>query len=358
MSVVLRVSVSPGELRVAAVEDGVLLDFALWRPGRPDGVDDIYRGRVVAVAPALAGCFVALGDQDGFLPDSDGGRGLGEGDFVAVRVTRAAQAGKGMRLSARDVRAEAGAPGLVARGPGAVLEMAVLHPDATVLIDDAAALAGLRSELGDRLRLVARAFDDGLEAEIDGLFATPVPVSGGVIHIEPTRALVAIDLDSGLGGGRMLRGGAHLAANRAMLPELVRQIRLRDLGGLILVDFAGLAVKRRVALGPELAALLACDPRRPRLAGFTHLGLAEIVRTRRRPALHELVEGAHAIGLAALREASRLKGGRLVLRAAPAIVAALESDEVALAAYARGAVYPLRLVADPAVSYVIEVVGK
>ena len=88
------------------------------------------------------------------------------------------------------------------------------------------------------------------------------------------------------------------------------------------------------------------------------MGLAEIVRTRRRPPLYELALGAHAVGLEALREASRLKGARLLLRAAPAIVAALEGDEVALAAYARGAVYPLRLVADPAVSYVIEEVGK
>ncbi|MCX7383213.1 MAG: ribonuclease, partial [Alphaproteobacteria bacterium] len=59
---------SPGEVRVAAW-DGTLVDAAIWRPGSPDGVGDIHRGRVTRKFPALAGAFVALADGDGFLPD-------------------------------------------------------------------------------------------------------------------------------------------------------------------------------------------------------------------------------------------------------------------------------------------------
>ena len=39
---------------MAAVTDGALVDYALWRPGSPDGVGDIHRGRVTAIVPAMA----------------------------------------------------------------------------------------------------------------------------------------------------------------------------------------------------------------------------------------------------------------------------------------------------------------
>ncbi|HTW28775.1 MAG TPA: ribonuclease, partial [Acetobacteraceae bacterium] len=98
----IRVASSPGEARVAVVTGGGLADYAIWRPGAPDGVGDLHRGRVTARVPALAGAFVALaGVPDGFLPDSEGGAGVTVGDPVGVRITRAAQGGKGPRLSAR-----------------------------------------------------------------------------------------------------------------------------------------------------------------------------------------------------------------------------------------------------------------
>ncbi len=51
--------------------------------------------------PALAGAFVALAGAEGFLPDSAGAAGLSAGTLLGVRVTRAAQGGKGPRLTAR-----------------------------------------------------------------------------------------------------------------------------------------------------------------------------------------------------------------------------------------------------------------
>ena len=46
---------SPGEIRVAVMRDDVLVEYAIWRPGAPDGVGDVYRGRVLAKVPAMGG---------------------------------------------------------------------------------------------------------------------------------------------------------------------------------------------------------------------------------------------------------------------------------------------------------------
>jgi len=359
---ILAVS-SPGEVRVAAVDgDGVLLDYAIWRPGAPDGVGDLYRGRVTARMPALAGCFVLLDGADGFLPDSEGGRDASQGTVLGVRVTRAAQGGKGPRLTARLTATEqatvgGGAPALLARGPSAVERLASLHPDAAILTDDGSLTALLRPRLGDRLATRAQVLDDALADAIDVLGSPEVALpGGGRLLIQPTAALVAIDLDSGAASaGRQGKAAAQFGFNRAALPVLARQIQLRSLSGAILVDFAGLAARRRPALAPELATALAQDPGGARLLGFTALGLAEIVRPRVHPPLHELLAGPHAAGLAALRQAARDVGPEHApalrppaLRASPAIVAALQADPVALPDLVRRTGRSLMLRSDPA----------
>ncbi len=151
--------------------------------------------------------------------------------------------------------------------------------------------------------------------------------------------------------------GAHMgvvALNRDALPELARQIRARNLGGAIMVDFAGLSPKRREALAEPLREALAADGH-ARLLGFTHLGLAEIVRDRVHPPLHEVLGrpvSALTRGLAALRQAARdaaaRPGKRFALRATPAVIAALEGLPGALDAFAAEAGAALVLHADPA----------
>lgn len=355
--VTLFATASPGEIRVAAVDAAGLLDYAIDRPGRPDGVGDLYRGRLSARVPALAGAFVELGEATGFLPDSEGGAAP-EGSLLAVRVTRAPQGGKGPRLSARLTEAEqavgAASPkqGLIARGPGAVEQLAALHPGAAIQLDSPALAARLRPVLGARLHLVPRAFDDALEAATAALAEPQASLPGGAtLTITPTPALTALDLD--LAAATATKRGkrdAHEAANRAALPALARQIRLRNLGGGIVLDLAGLSPKRRAALAPALEAALAPDPLRPRLLGFTALGFAEILRPRIHPPLHELLAGPHAAALAALREAAARVAASpataLRLRAAPALVTALRADTVALADFADRAGRPLALADD------------
>lgn len=347
----ILVACSPGELRVAVVADG-LLDYAIGRPGRPDGLGDLYRGRVVARVPAMAGAFVALPDTEGFLPDSDGADGLSEGMAVTVRVTRSAQGGKGPRLSARLPQHEVGPPDLLARGPGAVERMAALHPAAPIVADDPAVVAALRPILHERIA-VGPVLDDTLEGWIDALADPAVALPGGMAAtIYPTPALVAIDVDAGgATADRRAKRAAQVAANLAMLPALARQIRLRNLSGAILVDVAGLAVKQRAVLAPAFAAALADDPQRPRFLGFTALGLAEIRRPRAHPPLHELLAGPHAAGLLALRSvmqsAAKEPAAVFRLRAAPDVAAALAADPVALPDLARRTGRTLIVQSDP-----------
>jgi hypothetical protein len=385
MSTRILASSSPGEVRVAVVRGNELTDYALWRPGAPDGVGDLHRGRLAARMPALAGAFVALAGADGFLPDSEGGKGLTEGALLGVRVTRAAQGGKGPRLTARLLPEEAaltaaGDVRLVRRGPGPLVELAERYPDAAIEADGAIPSPfqgpGADEGLGEGIlasrdiprqplppsatpkdkggwRIVPRAFDDDLETQIDSLADPSVVLANGVrLRIHPTPALIAIDVDVG-GAAATNRGKAshHLAVNRSVLPELARQIRLRNLSGAILVDLAGLSARRRVALGPTIGQSLAGDPLEPRFLGFTALGLAEIVRPRVHPPLHELLAGPHAAGLAALRqiaaEVAAQPARMPALRASPVVARALEDDTTARGGLARLTGRALILRVDP-----------
>jgi len=349
----LLVATSPGEWRIQLREGDMLLDYAIWRPGAPDGVGDIHRGRVVAVVPALGGAFIAIAGAEGFLPDRAGAAGLGVGDHLSVRVLRAGQGGKGPRLAA-DPTDSSGPVALLARGRGPLLDLAAAYPAAHVLIDAPAAIPALRPQLGERLVLVPRAWTEDEAADAESLAAPSASLPGGMVaHIHPTPALVAIDIDSaGASAADAPKARAQMGANLAALPALAGQIRQRNLSGAILVDFAGLPSRKRAALGPALAAALARDPLAPRLLGFTQLGLAEIMRPRTRPPLHELLAGPHAAGLAALRRVAAMVAAEPqrmpALRAAPAVVSALQSDPIALAELAGQAGRKLTLRSDPA----------
>lgn len=367
MSITIRVAASPGEAHVAVVRDNRLIDYALWRPGAPDGVGDIVQGRVTAVVPAMAGAFVALPDSrdgaEGFLPDSEGAKGLTVGTIVTVRITRAAQGGKGPRLSVHppsprrpEDTASRPLPVLVpGPGPTPVQRLAARYPGAPILVDD----PGLAATIGQGARSVPSVLDEDVAEAIEALSRPEIDLPGGArLSIWPTPALVAIDVDSAAALARGLSGhtgsarGRHEAVNRALLPDLADQIRLRALSGAILIDFAGLPAKRRSVLGPDLAAALSHDPLNPRLLGFTALGLAEVVRPRVHPPLHELLASPLAAGLAGLRAVLAATGtdprSMPALRAHPAVVAALQADPVALADLRRRTGRALTLRADPA----------
>jgi Ribonuclease G/E len=338
---------TPGEDRTALTRNDILTEFYIHRQGAPDGYGDLHWARVISLVPAMAGAFLALADTDAFLPDTAGAKDLTEGDHLAVRITRAAQGGKGPRVTARLTDAERGcaAPGpvrLLRRGPSPLEELRAIHPTA---------------------ELHTGTLPEPLASEIEALGSPAIALPGGMTgSVTPTAALTAIDLDSAAATAeRAPKLTAQFARNAASLPELARQIRLRNLSGAVLIDFSGLPARRRAALSAGLEAELAGDRVGPRLMGFTALGFAEILRPRLRPPLHEVLRGPHAAGLAALRraqaEAASAPGRRLVLRAPPSVIGALEADPGALADAARAMTHRLVLRSDPALpglSWIIE----
>ena len=330
------------------MQDGVLTDYVIWRPGRQDGLGDVHRGRVTAMVPGMAGAFVALAGGDGFLPDSAGADRCGVGDLIAVQVVRAAQGGKGPRLAMVSEPPGSGPPVLLRPGMNPILRLAALHPG-PVLVDEAALLATLRPALNGRLSL-GGPWPDTLRDTVATLAERVIALPGGLrATIEPTAALVAIDMDMAAAtSGRDAKVPRQEAANRAALPALARQLRLRNLSGAILIDLAGIPLRRRAYLAEALRAALAPDPAKPRLLGFTAGGLAEIYRPRSHPPLHELLAGPHAAGLAALRTIAAMDpAAPPVLHASPDVVSALESDPAALPALAIRLGRPLVLRSDP-----------
>jgi Ribonuclease G/E len=289
--VLIAVSARAAAARIALLDGDVLAEFYLWDRQAPDGVGDIHTGRVTARAPAMAGCFVDLGHgQTGFLPDSAGGKALTVGDYLTVRVSRAAQSGKGARLAAAPGE-PADKPGLLRRGPGPLLDLAARFPAAGIVIDDHALIAALRPALEGRMSYRADCFDPVLEDEVASLAEPTAALSRGAkMHVAVTAALTAIDIDAGAATGDMgEKAHSQLALNAALLPEIIRQIVLRNLSGGILIDFAGMKSAARPKLATALDTALARDPLKPKFLGFSHLGYAELTRPRIRPPLHELL---------------------------------------------------------------------
>ena len=152
------------------------------------------------------------------------------------------------------------------------------------------------------------------------------------LTIDPVEAMTVIDVDSGA-GGRRTADDAILKVNRAALSEVARQVRMRTLSGLIVVDFLNMRKKtvRSQFLQAARRAVRA-DPDQAEALGLTAAGRLELTRRRTTPPLHErLVEqqgerpAAAASACAALRDVLRLTGpGKPVVTAAAPLLLVLE----------------------------------
>lgn len=131
----------------------------------------------------------------------------------------------------------------------------------------------------------------GLLGDIEDLFQEyGLLRSGGSIIIQPTAALTAIDVN---------RGGDDRSAmdvNLEAAEEIARQIRLRNLGGIILIDFLKLTKKDdQKRLLKALEAIFDTDPCTVQIHGLTGLGLLEITRKRRTPPLTERLDNVESL---------------------------------------------------------------
>jgi len=292
----IAISVKRNRARIALLAGNVLTEYAIWNFTEPGDIGDRFTARLTAKAPAMAGSFADLGTTTGFLPDSAGAAHLTEGAYFCARITRMAQSGKGPRIAAINEPCTE-KPGCIRQSLGPLTDLARRFPDAPIAIDDYALTADIlrrcredsNSGLAARIIHQTTAFDAVLEDELAALMEPSAQLpSGARIHVTPTPALTAIDIDAGsLTAGNAPKQPSQLALNLALLPDLTRQITLRNLSGAILIDFAGMKSAARQKLLPALTTALKTDPLKPQLLGFSNLGFAEITRPRLRPALHE-----------------------------------------------------------------------
>jgi ribonuclease G len=390
----LLINVSPGEVRAAMIEDGILVDLVHARGHKASLVGNVYFGRVTRLMPGMNAAFVDIGtgrsgfiDLDGARPAGDGGRRdgkrigdfLNEGEAILVSVTKDASGRKGVELSRR-----IGLPGrylvytpfqqgvAVSRQIGAAEEQdrlrnvvgAFARPDEGFIARTAAAgasaedLAGdaeslreawarvlaaqsraeppalLHAELDPVLWLLRDMLHEGvqtiridhpakaqdardfaarsipwaadrvmlhsddeplferfnIEDAIERALSPRVPLpNGGFIVIESTEALTAIDVNSGGFVGRENPEETALAINLDAAREIARQLRLRNIGGLIVVDLINMdAADARRRVLDEITQACARDRTPTRVVGLTEAGLIEITRRRRRESLAQL----------------------------------------------------------------------
>lgn len=212
---------------------------------------------------------------------------------LSAELGRLRELWRALEAKAREARP----PALLDGPAGPVEQLLVEHlgddPDRILLSDRAALvrarsyLAAWRPSLIDRLEHLSDAFAaSGAEEQLTAALEPHVELTGGGrLIIQPTAALTAIDVD---GGNRR-----PLDVDLAAAEEIALQLRLRRLGGTIVVDFVDLAARRdRAELLARLRAALAADPAPVQVYPMSPLGLVQISRQRIGPSLAEQLERA------------------------------------------------------------------
>ncbi|MCG8595005.1 MAG: ribonuclease E/G [Kiloniellales bacterium] len=359
----LLISALPGILWAARVEDGTLVDLTLRRDDRPEVQGNLYLGRVVRLDRGLGAAFVEVGlAAPGLLPLDRVEARPAEGAALLVKVQRAPGAGKGAKLTAR-IPAElrrrlepaaraATAPALLQRAEDPLDRLLDAGaPPIPVVADDPEVLAEARRRLeaagrpSEGLELYRGSLPlfetSGLAERIEALLDPRVALpGGGALLIEPTRTLTAVDVDS---GGARAGDPERLAleVNLEAAAAAARELRLRRLSGLIVIDFLELRSRpQRQEVVRRLRQEMKPDPEAGRVLPMSASGLVEVTRRRAGPPLHALLTrpcGLHGSGRAwdpailAWQALQRLRhqalgrpGGSLRLACGPGGAAALQ----------------------------------
>ena len=330
-----------GREAAALVVDGALEELLV--EAGADAPETIWRGKLGRPVKGLGGVFVELPDgMTGFLRQA---RGLRPGQPLLVQAAGVAEPGKAVPLTdrllfkgrfailtpgapglnlSRSLRVEAerdrltavaaaamqGAPeslGLILRSAAAGAEAAALAEEigalrqlAEAMLADTAGSPELLLEAPGPHALARRDWpapdgiaegpraiaEHGVEEMVDALLRPEVPLDAGAfMAIEPTRALVAVDVNTGPDTSPAAGLKANLAAARA----LPRALRLRGLGGQVTLDPAPSPKRDRGTLEQALRAAFRRDGSETVLAGWTPLGHYELQRRRDRQPLSELL---------------------------------------------------------------------
>ncbi len=331
-----------GQAAAALVVDGQLEELLI------DPADDtplpgaIYRAVADRPMKGQGGMFVRLPEGSGFLRQT---AGIAPGQRLIVQVTGPAEPGKALPVSTR-LLFKSRLAIVTPDAPGLNISRRIKDDDRRADLEAVAAeaMAGADESLGLILRSAAAFSADaeiaediavmrglagtvltdlngGPELLVEGAgahetawrdWADPAPdevieggfeaqgvhemiaalredrvslVGGGNMTIEKTRAFVAVDVNT----GPDTSPAASLKVNIAAARDLPRQLRLRGLGGQIVIDFAPMPKKERAILDQVIRAAFKSEAAETNLAGWTTLGLFELTRKRDRLPLSELL---------------------------------------------------------------------
>jgi ribonuclease G len=328
----------------ALIVDGVLQDFAIDPPeGAPPQAGAIFRAVADRQMKGQGGIFLKLpGGGSAFLKQTGG---IAPGQRLLVQVTGHSEAGKavpvttrllfksrfaivtpdapGLNISRRikDEARRAVLEALAKEGMagaeesfGLILRSACDADDDAVIADDLRAMRDLAEKVmadlegspellvdapgahelawRDWVEPAPDEVADGRQAFghlgvlelLDALRRPIVALGGGAsMAVEPTRALVAVDVNTGADTSP----AAALKANIAAARDLPRQLKLRGLGGQVVVDFAPMPKRDRAVLDQVLKSAFRHDGAETTLAGWTLLGNYELQRKRERMPLSE-----------------------------------------------------------------------
>jgi ribonuclease G len=186
----------------------------------------------------------------------------------------------------------------------------------------------------------------GIEGEIDAALKPKVWLkSGGYLVINPTEALVAIDVNSGRYVGERNLEQTALTTNLEAVEEIVRQIRLRDLGGILVLDLIDMVeAENRERVFVALERELRRDRAKYKVLSISEFGLVQITRKRSRNNLERLLtegcpycEGSGRVPSvatvclrlrrAALKLRGTTSGKALIVRVHPEVAKALQREE-------------------------------
>lgn len=135
-------------------------------------------------------------------------------------------------------------------------------------------------------------YDYKLERELKTALARTVYLnSGASIVIDEVEALTAIDVNTKSYTGNLELSETVLETNLEAAKEIAKQIRLRNIGGIIIIDFIRMNEKENIEkVIDELQKVIVKDPIQTDIAGMTKLGLLELTRKKTRPSLNEIIK--------------------------------------------------------------------
>lgn len=294
-----------GVLAAGLVRDGRLDDLVLLPTEGAAVPGTVLVGRVSRIAAGMDGAFLDIGSpQHALLRARDLDRSIGdpalplarrlhEGQKLAVKLVHPGYDDKGPRVIARvgaalqDAATERPA-GHVLREADPMAELVhllqPLDPEEIVVADTLARLQVMQCWAATGSHEPAVTVDPGgrpfarfdADSAIDQALGREVALDGGGrLTFDPTRALTVVDVDS----GAAVRDTDDL--NRRAAAEIARQLRIRNIAGVIVIDFIdGRAPARQAPLAATMRTQTTRDRAGCRLAGFGPLGLFELSRKR------------------------------------------------------------------------------